>query len=190
MRLIEPQSAGPVDVSRYLLPHELQAITVRQHPAILAGPIMTAVAGLAAAAIVALAASPSQNALSVAVWIAAGLLVLRAAVRVASRQVDYFVVTSHRIMMLTGVFTRRMASIPLLRVNDISYHRSPVGRRLGFGELHVRYGARDQVLQRIQYIADPERIYQEIRQLFLGPAEDAAANDEPAKDERAGEQED
>jgi membrane protein YdbS with pleckstrin-like domain len=185
MRLIEPSSGPPADITRYLLPHETQTFTARQHPAVLAGPVITAVAGLTAAAIVALVISPGHEALSVAVWIAAGLLLLRAAVRVASWLVDYFVVTSQRIMMLTGVFTRRMASIPLLRVNDISYDRSAIGRRLGYGEFHVRYGARNQVLQRIQYIPDPEEFYQHIREIFSGTAGESAPDGEPAGDERA-----
>jgi hypothetical protein len=184
MRLIEPPSSGPADVGRYLLPHEAEVVTVRQHPAVLAGPVITAVAGLIAAAIMALVIPPGHQALYVAVWVAGGLLLLRAAVRVMSWWNDYFVATSYRIMMITGIFARRVAIIPFMLVNDFSYDRSPVGRRLGFGEFRVRYGARDQVLQRIQYIPYPEQLYQEIRQSVFGSAEAPAPGEEPAGDER------
>jgi hypothetical protein len=184
VRLIAPHSSGPAYVGRYLLPHEAAVITVRQHPAVLGGPVITAVAGLIAAAIVALVISPGHEALNLAVWIVSALLLLRAALRVLSWLTDYFVATSYRIMMITGIFSRRVAVIPLTLVNDFSCERSPIGRRLGYAEFLVRYGSREQVLQRIQYIPYPEELYQEIRQTVFGSAEATAPDDEPAGDER------
>ena len=99
-----------------------------------------------------------------------------------SWSVDYFVVTSRRILMITGLVNRRVAGIPFPLVNDFSLHRSPVGRRLGFGEFRVRYGARDQVLQRIQYMPYPEQLYLEIHQVMRPPYE-AAADDDTGADE-------
>jgi len=58
--------------------------------------------------------------------------------------------------MTTGIANKRVAIIPFLLVNDFSYHLSPAGRLLGYGEFRFRYGARDQVLQRIQYMFYPE----------------------------------
>ncbi len=43
--------AGPVAVSKYLLPREVQVATVRKHPAILIAPTVQAVGGLLVAAI-------------------------------------------------------------------------------------------------------------------------------------------
>ena len=163
----------PVIAARYLLPHEVGVTAVRQHPAVLAGPVITAVAGLTAAAIVAPAISSGHGALYVAVWIAALLLLCRTVLKVMSWWSSYFVATSYRIMMITGIFNRRVALIPFAVVNDFSYDRSPVGRRLGFGEFLVRYGARDQVLQRVQYIPYPEQLYQEIRRVVQSPGEEA-----------------
>ena len=39
-RMISPAASVPASVSRYLLPHELSCITVRKHPAELAGPLI------------------------------------------------------------------------------------------------------------------------------------------------------
>jgi Bacterial PH domain len=186
MRLADTTPAiVPVIAARYLMPHEVGVTAVRQHPAVLAGPVITAVAGLTAAAIVAPAISSGHGALYAAVWIAALLLLCRAILKVMSWSSSYFVATSYRIMVITGTFNRRVAAIPFGVVNDFSYVRSPVGRRLGFGELLVRYGARDQVLQRIQYIPYPEQLYQEIRQKVFGSAEAPWPDDEPAGGERA-----
>ena len=50
MRLASPGETGPpTSVNRYLLPQERSVITVRMHPATLAGPLILAVGGLLAA---------------------------------------------------------------------------------------------------------------------------------------------
>jgi hypothetical protein len=188
MRLADTTPATVPGIARYLMPHEVGVTAVRQHPAVLAGPAITAVAGLTAAAIVTPVISSGHGTLYVAVWIAIGLLLFRAVLKAMSWWSSYFVTTSYRIMMITGIFSKRVALIPFGVVNDFSYDRSPVGRRLGFGEFLVRYGARDQVLKRIQYIPYPEKLYQEIRQKVFGSAEAPAADDEPAGDERANDE--
>ena len=49
MRLVPAQSGPPAAVNRYLLPDECSVITVRMHPAALAGPLILAGGGLVAA---------------------------------------------------------------------------------------------------------------------------------------------
>ncbi len=177
MRLADTTSGAQAAVNRYLLPTERDLITVRQHPAVLAGPILTALAGLAAAAIVTPIISAGHQALVGFVWTAWGLLLLRAIFKVMSWSADYFAVTSERILMLTGIFNRRVAIIPFLLVNDFSFRRSVTGRFLGYGEFVVRYGARDEVLQRIQYIPYPEQLSTEIYGLLHPPDEEAAEDE-------------
>ena len=48
MRLLPAQSGPPAAVNRYLLPDECSVITVRMHPAALAGPLILAGGGLVA----------------------------------------------------------------------------------------------------------------------------------------------
>ncbi len=43
-------SRSPVAINKYLLPREVQVATVRQHPAVLIGPIALALGGLLLAA--------------------------------------------------------------------------------------------------------------------------------------------
>lgn len=173
MRLADTTSGTASAINRYLLPTEELHLTARQHPAVLAGPIITTVAGLAAAAIV-VQGVPSGNGIAVLVWFAWGVLLVRLLLKMMSWSVDFFVVTSVRIMMLTGILNRSIAVIPFSLVNDLSYRRSRAGRLFGYGEFLVRYGARDQVLQRIQYIPYPEHIYLEIQRTFLTGHEAAA----------------
>ncbi len=135
-------------------------MTVRQHPAALITSGAVTLAGLVAAASYgAMHSRGSSELVLAAVWIAWGLLALRIAYRLCRLFVDYFTVTSLRMLIVTGLLFRTIAMIPLGRVNDLSVRRSFFGRLLGYGELVVQYGSREQAPQRFQYIPYSERLY-------------------------------
>ena len=46
---------------------------------------------------------------------------------------DYFVVTSERMLQASGVFVRKIAMMPLVKVTDMTFRRSTMGRILGYG---------------------------------------------------------
>src|SRR5215475_3034728 len=126
------RTAGPVAVSKYLLPREVQVATVRMHPAVLIGPSALALGGLLVAAI--LSATYVHGLISNIMWIAEGLLFLWLIWKAASWSVDYFVVTSQRLLLATGLLTRKINMMPLTKVTDMSFQRSLPGRLLGYGE--------------------------------------------------------
>ena len=154
------RSVTPSSVGRYLLPHEQSFVTVRQHPAALITSGAVTLAGLiAAASYGAMHPKGSSGLVLAAVWIAWGLLALRTAYRLCCLFVDYFAVTSLRMLIVTGLLLRKIAMIPLARVNDLSVRRSFFGRLLGYGELVVQYSSREQAPQRFQYIPYSEDLY-------------------------------
>jgi hypothetical protein len=51
--------------------------------------------------------------------------------------VDYFVVTSHRILLTSGAFARKVGIMPLAKVTDMSFQRTSSDRMLGYGEVIV-----------------------------------------------------
>lgn len=172
MRLIAPGAAPPAEISKYLLPHEQQVITVRKHPAVLEGPVTVAVLGLVAAvALSATVARHESTALAV-VWIAWGLLVLRLLWKAANWAVEYFVVTSQRMILTSGVVTRKVAMMPLVKVTDMSFRRSLNGRLLGYGEFILESAGQDQALRTVDHVPYPEQLYLEICGLLF-PAQDA-----------------
>jgi hypothetical protein len=167
LRTPQVLSGAPRSVNLYLLPHEQSVVTVRQHPAALITSVGATLAGLAAAAIYsAMHSRGSSELVLTAVWIAWGLLVVRAAFRIGRWFVDYFVITSVRILVVTGLGLRTVAMLPLMRVNDVSVRRSFFGRVLGYGELVVQHGRREQSPQRFQYIPYCEQLYLEISDLL------------------------
>jgi len=158
---MRPQSAAgtraPVAINKYLLPREVQVATVRQHPAVLMAPSAQALGGLLVATL--LTATVVHGVLGAIIWAAWGVLLLRLIWKVANWSVDYFVVTTERLMLTTGFLTRRVAMMPLTRVTDMSFKRTFPGRLLGYGEFIVESAGQDQALRNVQFIPYPEQLY-------------------------------
>jgi uncharacterized membrane protein YdbT with pleckstrin-like domain len=173
MRLIAPGATPPAEVNKYLLPHEHQVITVRKHPAVLIGPIAITVAGLIAAAVLSYTLFRSYGVLLAAVWILWGVLLLRLLLKTATWAVDYFVVTSHRMILTEGLVTRKVAMMPLVKVTDMSFQRSFMGRLFGYGEFILESAGQDQALRTVDHIPYPEQLYLEVCGLIF-PSKDSA----------------
>jgi len=105
MRLISPGANPPSDMGKYLLPHEQEVITVRKHPAVLLAPVAWAALGLIAAALLSTTLFRHSSTLTWIVWAAWGLVFLRLLWAAANWAVDYFVITSHRFVETSGLFS-------------------------------------------------------------------------------------
>ncbi|HWL65097.1 MAG TPA: PH domain-containing protein, partial [Actinomycetota bacterium] len=81
---------------------------------------------------------------------------------------DRIVVTDRRIFEVSGVLTRKVASMPLVKMTDITYRRSVLGRLLGYGELIVETAGQDQSLNRITHLPHPDDFYRTITWLVTG----------------------
>ena len=172
MRLLAPGGRTPPrEVNKYLLLHEHQVITVRMHPAVLMTPVLIALGGLVLTVVLQGSILKAQSGLMAIIWILWGVLFLRALWAVATWAVDYFVVTSQRMILTSGLLTRRVAMMPLNKVTDMSFQRSFGGRLLGYGEFIIESAGQDQALRNIPYIPYPEQLYVEVCKLLF-PDED------------------
>lgn len=121
-----------------------------------------------------LTATVVHGVLTTILWVAWGVLALRLIWKIANWAVDYFVVTSERLLLTTGFLTRKVAMMPLSKVVDMSFKRSFPGRLLGYGEFIVESAGRDQALRHIPFIPYPEQLYLLVcGMLFPSSAEDA-----------------
>jgi len=183
MRLPTRGGTGPAAVNRYLLPNEQQVITVRRHPAILIGPSVLALAGLLAASVLTATVLHGNRPLITAIWIAWLVLFARMIWKVINWAVDFFVVTSHRILLTSGVLTRKVAMMPLTKVTDMSFQRTFAGRLLGFGEFIVESAGQDQALRNIDHIPYPEQLYLEVCGMLFGSDDQESQNEPDAADD-------
>jgi membrane protein YdbS with pleckstrin-like domain len=178
----QTRGGGSAAVKKYLLPRELQHATVRRHPAILIGPTALAVGGLLLAAV--LSVTIISGALVWVVWAAWAALLLNLAWQATNWAVDYFVVTSERILLTSGILTRKVAMMPLSKVTDMSFQRSFAGRLLGYGDFIVESAGQDQALRTVDHIPYPEQLYLLICGILF-PDSDALppADEEPDEDD-------
>ncbi len=158
----EREERERAQVEKYLLPNEEHVATVRRHPAVLIVPTAQAVIGLLVAFALTATLLRGRGVLIWIVWGLWGLVLLRLVWEVWNWAVDYFVITSKRILLTSGVFTRSVAMMPLTKVTDMSFRRSFAGRLLGYGEFVVESAGQDQALRTIDHIPYPEELYQRV----------------------------
>jgi membrane protein YdbS with pleckstrin-like domain len=156
-------------IERFLLPTERRVVAVRRHWSRLGEPFATALLGL----VLLLwldqqlpTRLPLARDLLLAGWV---FLIARLAWRVLEWRADWFVVTDRRLLLRTGIITRRVAMMPLIKVTDMSYARPPAGRVFGYGEIVIESAGHDQALRRIRHLPRPDELYLEICELLFGP---------------------
>ena len=158
---VVPNETVPASVYRVLLPHERRVITVRFHPAVLIKPVALALAGLAVAGLLSTIARLS-GAILLVIWLAWLILLIRLLYFIYVWLEDYFVVTSQRLITVTGVIRKSVKMMPLTKVTDMSFNRSPMGRLLGYGTFIVESAGQDQALRTINHLPYPEQLYLEV----------------------------
>ncbi|HLH58044.1 MAG TPA: PH domain-containing protein [Streptosporangiaceae bacterium] len=173
MRPVPGTDTVPNVVNKYLLPHEHQVITTRRHPAVLIKPAVVILIGLAIAAVVSTTIARNNSDVVGFVWIAWGVLLLWLIYKVVEWSINYFIVTSRRMLLATGVFTRKVAMMPLVKVTDMSFQRDALGRLLGYGEFILESAGQDQALRVVDHLPYPEQLYLEVCGLiFPGKTDD------------------
>jgi uncharacterized membrane protein YdbT with pleckstrin-like domain len=170
-RLI-PNETVPASVYKHLLPHERQVITVRFHPAVLIRPVAEVLGGLALAGLLSTTVAHGNGIVMLVIWIAWLVLVGRLLIKIYAWLEDYFVVTSQRLLLATGILTRTVNMMPLSKVTDMSFRRSTLGRILGYGEFVVESAGQDQALRRVDHLPYPEQLYLEVCGLIFKDAGD------------------
>src|ERR1700690_1315761 len=162
MRLVTPGGTAPATVNKLLLPYEHQVITVRKHPAVLIGPIALVVGGLVLAGVLTEFIGRHSGIALLVIWVAwlglLGFLVGRA----IDWSVNYFVVTSKRMLLTSGFFTRKVAMMPLSKVTDMAFQRSFQGPLLGYGQFILESAGQDQALRIVDHLPYPEQLYLEV----------------------------
>ncbi len=167
---------SPVAINKYLLPREVQVATVRQHPAVLIPASALALAGLLIAGL--LTATVARGLMSALIWLVWAYLALRLVWKICNWSVDYFVVTTERLLLATGFLTRKVAMMPLSKVQDMSFRRTFPGRLLGYGEFIVESASQDQALRNIEYIPYPEQLYLLVCGMLFPTSADDAEDDQ------------
>jgi uncharacterized membrane protein YdbT with pleckstrin-like domain len=182
MRLVTPGDSAPASIHRYLLPHEAQVITVRRHPAVLMTPIAFVLGGLVIAGVLSNVVVDRNGSLVNYIWWAWLILLAWFVWKVATWSVDYFVITNQRMLLTTGLITRKVAMMPLAKVTDMSFQRSIGGRMLGYGEFVLESAGQDQAFRIVSFLPYPEQLYLEVCSMIF-PTKDKEARQDKEDEE-------
>lgn len=164
-------------LARYLAPQERVILTSRRHPIVVIRPVILWFAALVLGAGAGFIASPRSAATiidQIAGWIVL-IATIYVAIRVWQWWIALYVVTDQRVLLIEGVLSRKVASIPLPKVTDTTYSRRLSGRLLGFGTLALDSPGETPGLSTLTYIPHPDRVYRLVTSLVVSRVWDKAA---------------
>jgi membrane protein YdbS with pleckstrin-like domain len=98
-----------------------------------------------------------------------GAILFWAAWKVGDWYFDRFVLTSRRVMVVSGMVTRKVAMMPLARVTDMAYNQGPIGRILNYGTFVLESAGQDQALREIIHLPNPRELYLLMVEEMYGP---------------------
>lgn len=81
---------------------------------------------------------------------------------------EHVAVTDKRVLLVSGVLTKRLAVMPLIKVTDMTYERDLLGRVLGYGTFVMESAGQHQALSRIEFVRNPDRLYHRLSQQLFG----------------------
>jgi membrane protein YdbS with pleckstrin-like domain len=82
---------------------------------------------------------------------------------------DRFILTNKRIMVVSGLVTRTVGMMPLVRVTDMKYEQSPLARLLNYGTFVVESAGQDQALRTVKPLPNPNELYLRIVEEMYEP---------------------
>jgi hypothetical protein len=144
-------------IYKYLADGEHVRAFIQPHIAMIIGPLLLTLV----VAIFAFALSPANGVwdLRDLVWVLFWYLFVRLAWYAFFWWRDRIVITGQRIFRVSGIFIREADSMPLSKVTDLKFRRTPMGYLLGYGTFVVESAGQDQALSTIDYVPQPDTVY-------------------------------
>lgn len=142
------------EIDSHLLADEGELVIdlVHHHPIVFWRPIAEIV-GTAALWLIAIVGPIQLGWLFIVAGVALALHALYLTLR---ERRDVFVVTNMRVFRASGVFSVRIATMPITRILDITVEKPLLGRMLGYGHFIFESAAQAQGLRHIRFIGDPD----------------------------------
>ena len=108
-------------------------VDVRQHWGVIALPVVCTLAGLFVTMWVDARIRVDGGGIARLLWLLWFVLLGWLGFQVAQWRHDRFIATDKRLLLNYGLFTQKVAMMPLIKVTDMSYQRSVPGRIFGYG---------------------------------------------------------
>jgi len=153
--------------NRYLLPDERAVIETRRHWMILLPPVLKSFAIIFIALYFMSKDSYSMALDNVVMLVILGVL-LYLTYQITQWWMDHFIVTNRRVLLVSGVLTKRTAIMPLMKVTDLTFEQTPAARLLQYGTFVFESAGQDQALSRVTHLpGGPRQLYLQITDLLF-----------------------
>ncbi|MCA1839444.1 MAG: PH domain-containing protein [Actinomycetota bacterium] len=175
-----------IALERYLAHDERVVLLVRRHLALLARPASAAVVVIVGAAVAGTIWSPTagNDLVDKILGLVALVFVLRLAWKLCIWWADRIVVTDQRIFEVSGVLSRKVQSMPIVKVTDMTYHRSLLGRMFGYGDLVVEAPGQTDALRVLSYLPQPDDFYRTITTIVTAGLEPLVEQHDDLRDDQ------
>jgi hypothetical protein len=167
---VRPASELPDEVQGYLADTELNALGGQVHEAVMIEPVLTTTAGVIGCLWVLVNLPPTLHRVRDFVWVVLFVFIGRLVFKYWEWTRDLIFITGKRIVAVRGIITRRVEMMPLGKLTDMSYIRTPLGMVLGYGTFRLESAGQDQALGTLTPIPDPDASYRHVQNLLFGRA--------------------
>jgi uncharacterized membrane protein YdbT with pleckstrin-like domain len=166
-------------VDQYILTTagEQKVVEVKKHWAASAWPAIRVAFGV----VIFMSAFAFQGAIYWLLFVLGLVIGLQALYRIVEEYRDRFIITNQRVFRVNGVFSTARASVPLLRILDITVNKPLVGRWLNFGHFIFESAAQVQGLNKITFVRDIDQREDVLRMVMAGDFPQQVAT--PAEDD-------
>lgn len=153
----------PANVNRYLAPDESMVITLHQHTGVLIPSLAAATGGLLAAITTSIISGGNEISILI-VWILTAFLIARFFLVTFSWSVQVIVITNRRLILISGVASRKVTYTELPELKKLTFERSFAGLMLGYGTYKIGPDGAGQLI--INYIPYSDQINMELASLL------------------------
>ena len=134
-------------------------VDVRQHWGVIALPVLYTLGGLFVTMWVDARIRVDGGVFARVLWLLWFVLLGWLVFQVAQWRHDRFIATDKRLLLNYGLFTQKVAMMPLIKVTDMSYQRSVPGRIFGYGRFVLESAGQDQALRQVDWVPHPDVTY-------------------------------
>lgn len=153
----------------HLAESERIRVGTRQHPVVLAKPVLGVVLTFALL-LRSLGDASALDSTRKFFLVLFGLALIWAGARWLVWSRNFFLATDQRVLKMYGVLSTTVDSMKVLKVTDMKYHRSFLGELLGYGRITIESAGQEQALHDIEYLPYPRENYQELAHIIVGEA--------------------
>ncbi len=160
----------PREVDRYLVPTEKIIFSTRLHLFALFWPTFFAIAGLFALIYIESVLGDSPPLIRDLLLIGWLVLFGRALWALLDWYRTIFLSTDRRLVLVNGIVVRKVSMMPLGKVTDMRYDKTPLGQLLGYGKFVLESAGQDQALSTINLVPRPDTLYRKINEVLFSPS--------------------